>query len=88
MQAKGFLKKPSPYKARELLNLSRNQLRIPKELLTGHCHLKGYPFTLGLVNSPKCDKCEQVSEMARPHMFFVNVMLGLHKIQATLVIIL
>jgi hypothetical protein len=34
------------------------------ELLTGHCHLKEYPFKLGLVNSPECDRCTQASETA------------------------
>jgi hypothetical protein len=63
-QAKGFLKKPSAKKA-ELLNLSKNQLRIMTTgLLTGHCHLKGHLFKLGLVKSPECNRCKQASEMA------------------------
>jgi hypothetical protein len=33
-------------------------------LLTGHSHLKGHLFKLGLVNSPECDRCKQASEMA------------------------
>lgn len=33
-------------------------------LPTGHCHLKGHPFILGLVDSPGCDGCEQASETA------------------------
>jgi hypothetical protein len=33
-------------------------------LLTGHCHLKGHLFKLGLVNSPECDRCKQASETA------------------------
>jgi hypothetical protein len=63
-QAKGFLKNPSANKARELLNLSRNQLRIMKGLLTGHSHLKGHLFKLGLVNSPECNRSKQASETA------------------------
>jgi hypothetical protein len=59
-----FLKKPSARKAGELLNLSRNQLRIMTGLLTGHCHLKGHIFKPGLVNSPKCNRCKQASETA------------------------
>jgi len=35
MQARGFLKRPSDKRAGELLNLSRNQLRIMTRLLTG-----------------------------------------------------
>jgi hypothetical protein len=45
MQAKGFLKKPSAYKARELLNLRRNQLRILKELLTGYSFIRSPIYT-------------------------------------------
>jgi hypothetical protein len=41
MQATGFLKKP----ARELLNLSRNQLRILKELLTGYSFIRSPIYT-------------------------------------------
>jgi hypothetical protein len=63
-QAKGFLKKTSARKAGELFNLSRNQLRIMTGLLTGHCHLKGHLFKLGLLNSPDCNRCKQASEMA------------------------
>jgi hypothetical protein len=52
---RAFLKKTLCKKAGELLNLSRNQLRIMTGLLTGHCHLNGHIFKLGLVNSPKCN---------------------------------
>jgi hypothetical protein len=46
---RAFLKKkPSARKAGELLNLSRNQLRIMMGLLTGHCHLKEHLFNWGL----------------------------------------
>jgi hypothetical protein len=51
-----FLKKPSARKAGELLNLSRNQIRIMTGLLTGHCHLKGHLFKQGLLNSPECNR--------------------------------
>jgi hypothetical protein len=47
-----------------MLNLSRNQLRILIGLLTGHSHLKGHQFKLGLVNSLECDRCKQASETA------------------------
>jgi len=42
---KSFLKKPSAYKARKLLNLSRNQLRIMKELLTGYSFIRSPIYT-------------------------------------------
>jgi hypothetical protein len=54
----GFLEKPSAKEAAELLDLSRNQLRILTGLLTGHCHLIGHLIKLGLVNIPKCDRCK------------------------------
>jgi len=53
-QTKGFLKKPSAKRPGELLNLSRNQLRILTGPLTGHFCLKGHLF---------CDRCKQASEM-------------------------
>jgi hypothetical protein len=49
--AKGFLQRPSAKTVGELLNLSRNQLTIMTGLLTGHCHLIGHLFKLGLEES-------------------------------------
>jgi hypothetical protein len=63
-QSKGLLKRPSATRAWELLNLSKNQIRIMTVLPTGHCHLKGHLFKLRLVNSPECDRCKQASETA------------------------
>jgi hypothetical protein len=88
-QAKGFLKKPSAKEAGELLNLSRNQLKIMTGLLTGHWHLKGHPFKWRLVDIPECDRRKQASEMAShvlcewPHMFFVTVQLWPHYVSGT-----
>jgi hypothetical protein len=28
-------------------------------LLTGHCHLKGHLFKLGLINVPICERCQE-----------------------------
>jgi len=53
-QAKGFLKKPSAKRPGELLNLSRNQLRILTGPLTGCFCLKGCLF---------CDGYKQASQM-------------------------
>lgn len=39
-------------KTNELWGISRNLLRHVTGIYTGHCHLKGHPFTLGLLNSP------------------------------------
>jgi len=44
-----LLERPSAKRTRELKNSSRNQLRIMMGLLTGHCHLKGHVFKLGLI---------------------------------------
>jgi hypothetical protein len=52
-----FLEKNSLLKkAQELRDLSRNQLRIMIGLLTGHYHLKGHIFKLGMVDSPRRDR--------------------------------
>jgi hypothetical protein len=72
-QAKDFPKKTLCKKGGELLSLSRNYLRVMAGIVRGHCHLKGHIFTLGLVNSPKCDTRKQASET-----FFVTVQLWPH----------
>jgi len=59
-QAKGFLKRHYGKTAGELLNLSKNQLR----LLTGHNHFKEHLLTMGLVDSTGLDRCKQAFEMA------------------------
>ena len=58
-QAKGFLKRHSGKRDGELLNLSRNQLR----LLTRHNHFKEHLLTLGLVDSPGLDRSKQAFGM-------------------------
>jgi hypothetical protein len=63
-QARDFLKRPSGRRAGEPLSLNINQLRILTGLFTGHCHLKGHLFKLGIVDSPECDRCKQASETA------------------------
>jgi hypothetical protein len=65
-QAKDFLKRPSVKRAGELLNFSRNQLRIMSALQTGNCHFKGHLLKLGMVDSSGCDKCHQALETV-PH---------------------
>jgi len=39
--------------------LSRKWLRITTRLLTGHCPVKGYLFSFGLVDRPGCGRCKQ-----------------------------
>jgi hypothetical protein len=63
-ETKGFLKRPSVKRAEEILNLSRDQLRILMGLLTGHCHLNRHLFTLWLVDNPGCGRCKQAFAMA------------------------
>jgi hypothetical protein len=40
------------------------QLRWVVGLLTGHCHLKGHLFKLGLTDGPTCERCLQEDESA------------------------
>jgi hypothetical protein len=63
-QAKGLIRGPSAKRARELLNLGMNQLRQVVGLLTGHCHLRGHLFKLGLSDSPTCERCLEEDETA------------------------
>jgi hypothetical protein len=41
-----------------------DQLRWVVGLLTGHCHLKGHLFKLGLSNSTTCERCQEENETA------------------------
>jgi hypothetical protein len=63
-QAKGFLQGPSVRRTKELLKLNRNQLRLVTGLLTGHCHLEGHVFKMGLTKSPICERCLEKDESA------------------------
>jgi hypothetical protein len=49
-EAKGLIQGPSARRTKDLLKLNRDQLRWVVRLLTGHCHLKGYLFKLGLAD--------------------------------------
>jgi hypothetical protein len=49
---------------KDLLKLNRDQLRWVVGLLTGHCHLKGHLFKLGLTDDPICEKCLEEDESA------------------------
>jgi ribonuclease HI len=51
-QAKGLIQGPSAERTKDLLGLIRDQLRWVVGLLTGHCHLKGHLFKLGLIMIP------------------------------------
>jgi hypothetical protein len=61
---KGLTQGPSAIKTRELLKLNRNQLQRVVGLLTGHYHLKGHLFILGLTNSPMCKRFLEEGESA------------------------
>jgi hypothetical protein len=63
-QAKGLIRAHSAKRAKELLKLDRNQLRWVVGLLTGHCHLKGHLFKLGLGDCPTCERCHEKDETA------------------------
>jgi hypothetical protein len=63
-QAKGFLQGPSVRRTKELLKLNRNQLQWMTGLLTGHCHLKGHLFKMGLTYIPTCERCLEKEESA------------------------
>jgi hypothetical protein len=63
-QAKGLIQGPSARRTKDLVRLNRDQLRWVVGLLTGHCHLKGHLFKLGLINDPICERCQEEDELA------------------------
>jgi hypothetical protein len=56
-QAKRLILGPSVKRTMDLLKLNRDQLRRVVGLFTGHCHLKGHLFKLGLTDDPTCERC-------------------------------
>jgi hypothetical protein len=58
-------------RTKDLLKLNRDQLRRVVGLFTGHCHLKGHPFKLGLTDDPTCERCLEEDES--PHISYVIV---------------
>lgn len=44
---------------KELLSLSREQLRTVTELVTGHCNLKDFQHKIGKTNFPYCERCDE-----------------------------
>jgi hypothetical protein len=63
-EANGFIQGPSARRTKDLLKLNRDQLRWVAGLLTGHCHLKGHLFKLGLTDDPICERCLEEDESA------------------------
>jgi hypothetical protein len=56
-------KRPIPYS-----KVTRDQLRWVVGLLTGHCHLKGHLFKMGLTDDQTCERCLEEDESAT-HIF-------------------
>jgi hypothetical protein len=63
-QAKGLISGLSAKRTKDLLNLNREQLRWMAGLLTGHCHVKGHLFKMGLTDDPTCERCLEEVESA------------------------
>jgi hypothetical protein len=64
LQAKGLTLGSSARRKKDLLKLNRDQLRWVVGLFTGHCHLKGHLFKLGLTDDPTCERCLEKGESA------------------------
>jgi hypothetical protein len=56
-QAKGLISGSSARRTKDLLKLNRDQLSWMVGLFTGHSHLKGHLFKLGLMDDPICERC-------------------------------
>jgi hypothetical protein len=65
-QAKGLISGPSARRTKNLLKLSRDQLRWVVGLLTVYCHLKGHLFKLGLTDDPICKRWLEVESATHP----------------------
>jgi hypothetical protein len=54
-RAKELTLGPSARRMKDLLKLNRDQLRWVVGLFTGHYHLKGHLFKVGLTDDPTCE---------------------------------
>jgi hypothetical protein len=63
-QAKGLILGPSDRTTKDLLKVNRDLLRWVVGLLTGHSHVKGYLFKLGLTDDPICERRLEEDESA------------------------
>jgi hypothetical protein len=63
-QAKGLIFGRSGKRTKDLLKLNTDQLRWVVGLLTGHCHLKGHLFQMGLTDDPTRERCLEEDESA------------------------
>jgi hypothetical protein len=61
---------PSARRTKDLLKLNRDQLRWVVGLFTGHRHLKGHLFKLGLTDDPTCERCLEEEEESATHMSY------------------
>jgi hypothetical protein len=61
-QAKELILGHSAKRTKDLLKLNRDQLRWVVGVFTGHCHLKGHLFKLGLTDDPTCERCPEDDE--------------------------
>jgi hypothetical protein len=59
-----ILSGPSAKRTKDLLKLNRDQLRWVVGLLTGHCHLKGHLFKMGLTDDSTFERCLEEDESA------------------------
>jgi hypothetical protein len=55
---------PSARRTKDMLKLNKDQLRWVVGLPTGHCHLKGHLFKMGLTDDPSCEWCLEEVESA------------------------
>ncbi|KAJ8973499.1 hypothetical protein NQ317_018772 [Molorchus minor] len=61
-----MIQKTSREKTKELLLMSRKQIKVIVGLLTGHCALKGHLHRIGLYNGDlKCRLCNRETETAQ-----------------------
>jgi hypothetical protein len=61
---KGTYIRPSARRIKDLMKLNRDQLRWIVWLFTGHCHLKGQLFKLGLMEDSTCERCLEEDDSA------------------------
>ena len=66
---KCFITDVHPAVTKQILNMSKNEIRIITGIITGHCKLNSHLAKIGLRDDPDCDLCGTERETAK-HILF------------------
>ncbi|XP_055842566.1 uncharacterized protein LOC129909517 [Episyrphus balteatus] len=75
-QAKKFIPNISHARTKQLLTLTRSQIRITTGFLTGHCSVKKHLKTMGITQDDTCRMCNEDEETAEHILCHCNCLIN------------